>query len=272
MKVFNYFIPIIHLGPAFGYTYNQILPLERIQNLILGKTAELEICRKVFLNNKLLFDEKCIIKFKNKKWFNKEGASFEWGPSKDKNELSYIETQINLLSGNGLKLSSVPGFYVNYTNPKLKNYLSCSNEKYGNPRVIMQMAHFGIWIDGYPAIHINLKKNTTYSIIIVNPYKIKSSFTLEISNLNIRKTLIVPAFTTKRFSLFNIIKKESWTGQFYIYGKRRAVVYVMNHAFDDINKVSTIEHSDPFRAELTYQPRLQSLRNKIHKKVKSILN
>ena len=57
---------------------------------------------------------------------------------------------------------------------RFKNYLSCSNEKYGNPRVISQMKHFGLWIDGYPAININKDKKTTYSIIIVLRTKCKT--------------------------------------------------------------------------------------------------
>ena len=28
-----------------------------------------------------------------------------------------------------------------------------------------------MWIDGYPAINVNYKNATTYSLIIINPYK-----------------------------------------------------------------------------------------------------
>ena len=270
--IYNYFIPIIHLGPAYGYTYTQILPLERIKSIIIGKYAEFEINRKIFLNNELILEKRSEIHFKNNSWFKKTASFFEWGPSKDKKHISYIETQINLLKGKGLKSTSVPGFYVNYTHPNFKNYLSCSSEKYGNPRVISQMKHFGLWVDGYPAININKDKKTTYSIVIVNPYKNQSSFSLEISDLNIKKIVKVPAFSAKRLNMFPLIKKNSWTGQFYLYGKRRAIVYVVNHAFDDFNKISTIEHSDPFRAEPTYLPRFQYFRNKVHKKIKMLFS
>lgn len=269
---YNYFIPIIHLGPAYGYTYTQILPLERIKSIIIGKYAEFEINRKIFLNNELILEKRSEIHFKNNNWLKKKASFFEWGPSKDKNHISYIETQINLLKGKGLKYASVPGFYVNYSHPNLKNYLSCSSEKYGNPRVISQMKYFGLWVDGYPAININKDRKTTYSIVIVNPYKNQSTFSLEISDLNIKKIVKVPAFSAKKLNMFTIINKNSWTGQFYLYGKRRAIVYVVNHSFDDFNRISTIEHSDPFRAELTHLPRFQYFRNKIHKKIKMLLS
>ena len=35
---FNYFIPLIHLGPLYGYTFIQELPLNEIKGLI-GKTC-----------------------------------------------------------------------------------------------------------------------------------------------------------------------------------------------------------------------------------------
>ena len=54
---YNYFIPMIHLGPAFSYKYSQELPLSEIKNLIIGEKADFEIKRKVFLNSNLIFDK-----------------------------------------------------------------------------------------------------------------------------------------------------------------------------------------------------------------------
>ena len=50
--VYNYFIPTIHLGPPKGYTFSQIIPVDDIKNLVLGKVAKLEINRKVICNKK----------------------------------------------------------------------------------------------------------------------------------------------------------------------------------------------------------------------------
>ena len=269
---YNYFIPMIHLGPAYKYKYNQELPLHEIKNLIIGKNADFEIKRKVFSNSNLIFDKTYYLNFKNNKWVNKAKAKFEWGSNKENNDLCYIETQMNLLSGKGLTSCSIPTFYVNYSSPDRKNFLSCGQEKYGNPRVIMQMKEFGKWIDGYPAININYKNNITYSLILVNPYNTAISLTLEINSLKIKENIKVLPFSVKRLSLLDIINKKNWTGQFYVYGKRRAILYVMHHSIEDCNKISTLEHGDPFRAELTYQPRLQYLRNFIHKKIKKYLN
>ena len=269
---YNYFIPMIHLGPMFSYKYSQELPLSEIKNLIVGEKADFEIKRKVFLNSNLIFDKTYNLKFKNNEWINEKKSKFEWGPWCEQNDISYIETHMNLLSGKGLKSCSIPTFYVNYTSENKKNFISCGQEKYGNPRVIMQMKEFGKWIDGYPAININHKNNITYSLILVNPYNTTISLTLEINNLKLRKNIKVAPLCVKRLKLNKIIKEESWTGQIYIYGKRRAILYVMNHALNDFNKISTLEHGDPFRAELTYQPKFQYLRNLLHKKIKKYIN
>ena len=155
---YNYFIPMIHLGPAINYTYTQELPLDEIKNLIIGKDAKFEIIRKVISNNYKIHEKKEIIIFKNNKWLSNKSAFFKWKPLLKQKDLCYIETQINLLEGKGLSSSSLPGFYVNYTSPNNKNFISCGNEKYGNPRVIMQMKYFGMWSDGYPAISVNKEK------------------------------------------------------------------------------------------------------------------
>ena len=268
---YNYFIPLIHFGPVHGSQFVQKLPLESIQKLIVGKVAKFQIVRKVISDNKLILEKEEIIEFLNNKWMNKEAAYFQWKSNIRKNQLCYIETHVNLLKGKGLLSSSMPGFYVNYLHQKRKNFISCGLDKYGNPRVILQMKEFGMWIDGYPGININKENNTTYSLIIINPYKTQALMTLEIKNKKIAHSFKVSASSVKKIDLKEIIKQDFWTGQLYVYGKRRSLVYLVNHAINNFVDISTIEHSDPFRAEYTYQPRFQFFRNLIHKKLKSIL-
>ena len=265
---YNYFIPLINLGPFPGYTFIQELPLKDIQKLIIGSFAKFEIIRRVYLSSKQIYEYKGIIEYKNDSWMNSKAASFSYSHSTGKRGLSFIETEINLLLGEGLRSSSVPSFYVSYISKKKKNYISCGYEKYGNPRVIMQMKEFGMWIDGYPSMNININNNTTYSIAIVNPYKIINSFMLEINSLKIKKSFRVPSQSVKQINLYDIVKKSSWTGQCYIYGKKRLITFVINHDFKNLYDITTLEHSDPFRAELSYQPRLQYVRNLLHRKIK----
>ena len=108
-----------------------------------------------------------------------------------------------------------------------KNFLSCGNEKYGNPRVIMQMKEFGRWIDGYPAININKSNNTTYSIIIINPYEVKSTFDIEINNLKIMESFSVSALSVKKINFFDISKKINGRGNF-IFLEKEEQSYILS--------------------------------------------
>ena len=151
---FNYFIPLIHLGPVAGYTFIQEIPLHDINVIIKGENAKLEIIRKVIADGNILLEKKIYLTFFKNKWVNNNSALFRWIAPKDFIKPCYIETQMNLLEGKGLLSCSLPPFYVSYISNASKNYISCGNEKYGNPRVIMQMREFGKWVDGYPAINI----------------------------------------------------------------------------------------------------------------------
>ena len=75
--LYNYFIPLIHLGPPKNYTYYQEIPMEYIKKLIVGKNAEININRKVFLNKKLLFEKNEILIFKNNRFINDKVAFFK---------------------------------------------------------------------------------------------------------------------------------------------------------------------------------------------------
>ena len=266
---YKYFIPVILIGPVSGSKFIHNLAMDSIKETIVGENAELEVSRYIFKNGKLLFTKKSILQLVNNFWKTSNGFNFEWESNFRTNEYCYIETEVTLLSGKGLKTSYLPGLYAWYLNNNRKNYIACYSYKYGNPRVIMQMEKFGFWIDGYPAISINKKNDISYSVIIANPYNLPGKYKLEISELNIKKTILVNSKCVERIELNKIINKDRWTGQIYITGKQRAIVYFMNHSIKNNLVISTLEHSDPFRAELTYKPRFMNLREKIHRKIKS---
>ena len=179
---------------------------------------------------------------------------------------------MNLIKGKGLSASSLPSFYVNYIHDKKKNFLSDGTEKYGNPRVIAQSNEFDMYVDGYPAVNVNKQRNTTYSISVINPYKTQKTLTLEVEGLKLRKNFRVDPHSVKTYNVYDIIQKDSWTGQIYLFGKRRIILFLINHDFNNVNNITTLEHSDPFRAEHTYKPRMQHLRSFIHEKFKEMLS
>ena len=109
---YNYFIPLINLGPFKGYTFMQELPLNDIARLIVGTYAKFEIIRKVYVNKKKINEYKGKIEFKFNNWTHKRDARFSYVYSGINTDIGFIETEVNLILGKGLRSSSIPSFYV----------------------------------------------------------------------------------------------------------------------------------------------------------------
>ena len=268
---FHYFIPTIHFGPIKHTTYVQELPLNLIEKLIIGNLCILEVIRIIKSEGKIIEESKSLLKFKNNKWLSKEGANFRWLNDKSDN-LSYVETQVNIVDGQGVTDRFLPSFYAFYTTNIGKTYLSCSNYKYGNPRTIMQMAEFALWTEGYPSISINRSANTTYSLLVINPYVKTAKCNLEVKELNLEFAFKVKANSAIRIEMSDLIELSEWTGQINISGTQRSVLYFINHEINNFNNTTTIEHSDPFRAENTSVPRFKYLRHNFHRIIKNYIN
>ena len=259
-----HFIPLVHFGPISGTTFTQKLPLNSITNLILGKNIVLKVERNIFCDRKIIFSETKNLAYNQRRWVNKEAARFSWTSDLDDEKLCYIETHIEVVEGDGFSSSELPPFYVFYTSNTGKTYLSCGNQKYGNPRVIMQMTDFGVWVEGYPAVNIDKNINSSYSILIINPYSRTNEIQIMIGDLKINYSVTIKARSVKRVDVSELIKINKWSGQVYIQGTYRAIIYLANHVYKDFSQIITIEHGDPFRAELNFQPRLQRIRAKLH--------
>ncbi len=267
---FKYFIPIIFFGPTKDITFIQELPLKGIEKLIIGNFCVFEVIRIVKSAGKVIEEYTSRLEY-NSGWKLKEGECFRW-LNVNIDNLNYIETQVNVIEGDGVTDNYLPGFYAFYTSNEYKTYLSCSNFKYGNPRTIMQMEEFKLWTEGYPCISINRKLKSTYSVIVINPYVKTASYNLEIRELGINYSFIVKSNSIIKIDIADLIELDEWMGQVYVQGSQRSVLYFINHEVNNFNNVITIEHSDPFRAEKSSVPRLQHLRNKAHKLIKSFKN
>ena len=266
--IYSYFIPLIHIGPIAGYEYVQSLPLERIAQIIIGNYIKIEVTREVIFEGKLHNKSTEVLEYDNGIWKNEKVRDFNWKSPNNERKFCFIETHINIIEGKGLKTHFIPSFYVQYLSTTYKSFLSCGNYKYGDPRLIYQIEEFEKWIDGYPAINIDRKLNTTYSVVIVNPYNGNTNLLIEIPDLQIQKQIKVKGNSTETLFLDKLICKDQWTGQIFIHGERRCINYLVNHELDNINNIITIEHTDPYRAEPSMQARFLLFRIKAHKVLK----
>jgi hypothetical protein len=161
--------------------------------------------------------------------------------------------------------TEVPTQYAAYFAPGRKNFFTCVQYKFGEPRVIAQIAAFGRYVDGYPAVRLDRRKGLGESVAFVNPYKMPILTDIRTSDGRALPRTRIPALSAKRVSLNGLLRPDenAWCGSIQITGTNRVVAYTLKHAFDDPSDLTKAEHMDPFRADPTHVPAFRALRSNL---------
>src|SRR6185503_17834251 len=67
--------------------------------------------------------------------------------------------------------TSVINFYSIYLKEGKKSFFSDNAYRYGSPPTIDQIAAFGKYIDAYPVIHLDRKRDLGETATLINPYR-----------------------------------------------------------------------------------------------------
>lgn len=150
--------------------------------------------------------------------------------------------------------AEVPVQYAAYFAPGRKSFFTCVQYKFGEPRVIAQIAEFGHYLDGYPIVRIDQGKGLGESVAFVNPYKMPILAEVRTSDGRALPRLRIPAQSSKRLSLHTLMApgESAWSGSIQITGTNRVIAYTVKHDFDDPSNLTKAEHMDPFRADPTH--------------------
>jgi hypothetical protein len=156
----------------------------------------------------------------------------------------------------------VPAQYAAYSAPGRKSFFTCVQYKFGEPRVIAQIATFGRYVDGYPAVRLDRAKGLGESVAFVNPYKMPVLAEVRTSDGRALPRLRIPALSAKRLSLEPLLQpgEDAWHGSIQITGTNRVIAYTVKHDLADPSNVTKVEHMDPFRAEPTHLPAFRAFR------------
>jgi hypothetical protein len=168
--------------------------------------------------------------------------------------------------------SEVPTQYAAYFAPGRKNFFTCVQYKFGEPRVIAQIATFGRYVDGYPVVRLNRRKGLGESIAFVNPYKMPILTEVRTSDGRTLPRVRIPALSAKRISLDGILRPDenAWCGSIQITGTNRVIAYTLKHEFADPSNLTKAEHMDPFRADPTHMPAFRALRLHIGNRIRDV--
>jgi hypothetical protein len=258
-------VPAINVGPVFGYSVRQVLPLEPLKSRLLDKTTRVRIERHVYANGALCKTFSTILPADRNTWNDGEHGSIEVSPSDVPPEtLSYIETHIAVEGGGGFTTVYPPSFYAVYSRGGAKPFYSDGALKFANPYVINQVQEFGTWCETYPAIAIDRTKGWSASALLINPYPLPTVVSILLSDIDKTTRFKIEPMSMQRVPLDDLIgETERYTGALFVHARNRVILFVVFHPIDDIDHVATLEHSEVYRGAMTGQAVYDKVRSRL---------
>jgi hypothetical protein len=269
---YPHFIPILNPAPPPGYRLDQVLPLDRFNDVLDHASATIDVERLVFLEGKKLISDTKSLRLQDGVWENPEAAHFSLDPIEgtdwaNGSPLAFMQTSVTIRDARTSALIA-PGFYTIYSGPDRKSFLSDSSLKMAHPAVIKQVATYGKWAEGYPACVVDPKIDAGESLVLINPYERPAVAAIEIEGQTSARFKVLPLHS-RRVDIRECLDESSlpWRGQIYVTGPRRLVAFFINHSLKDPAHVVNMEHTDPYRGETLWSP----LSRALHWKYKSKL-
>ena len=269
MARYRYLIPSISAAPPPGYRMTQVLPLEPLRELLLpGRDAVVAVRRAVLRAGEVLTEDLRQLTLHYGEWTDPSVAEFTFDSSDEEGwrtegDIAYVETAVSLETEGWFGDHFLPSFYTVYSSPSKKTFFSDNALKFGSPNVIKQIARHGKWVEGYPVVHVDPARDANESVLVINPFE-KESF-VKVQSVgeparSVRRR--VPALGATRVDLSRVLGDAvlPWSGQVFVSGPSRMVIYFAKHGVRDNTSITTVEHSDVYRGTATFLPATVLLR------------
>jgi hypothetical protein len=155
----------------------------------------------------------------------------------------------------------VIGFYAIYSKPGKKSFFSDNAFRYGAPPTINQIAAFGKYVDAYPVIHLDRRRDLGETVTLINPYEKPVRAKIVTHDGRELRTRVAPNSVTN-LRLLELLRddEEEWSGHLQLTATNRLVTFHIKHSLADPTVISDHEHMDPFRGDQTHFPLTQMLR------------
>lgn len=248
---------------------HQAVNLDRVSDLLRHRPANIVIERSLLRSGKLLSNWADELVFDGETWTG-TGETFELNALPDDawdagSPLAYLETHIRLIGEGSFAGQFAPPFYTVYAGERVKTLFSDNALKYGNTVTIYQMQAFGSWVEGYPAATVDPARDTTESVVLINPFAKSAVADVTLEGVEGKQRVRMPALSGARIDLHKLfaLNDDGWSGQFFVSGRNRLIVLTAKHSMSRPSDITTIEHSNPYRGELTHKPVTVLLRRRI---------
>jgi len=155
----------------------------------------------------------------------------------------------------------VISFYAIYSKPGKKSFFSDNAFRYGAPPTINQIAAFGQYVDAYPVVHLDRKRDLGETVTLINPYEKPVRAKIVTHDGRELRAKVGPNSVTN-VRLAEILKdgEDEWSGHLQLTATNRLVTFHIKHSLSDPTVISDHEHLDPFRGDQTHFPLSQMLR------------
>ena len=266
---YKYLLPLISIAPPPGYQLMQSVNIDGIGALLDRPDADVTLSRTCLHAGGELRSQVEEIRFRDRRATNApEPFHLEALPEDgwtDGGTLPYLETHVTIDGDGAFTDQFVPPFYTVYGGADRKSFFSDNALKYGNTVTIYQIRAFGAWVEGYPLSQVDPRHDIDESLVLINPFLRPAVVDVTIEGRDGKKRFRIDPQTGKRISIAENfgIGEEGWAGQVYVSGKNRVVMYVAKHSLSEPARVTTVEHSNPYRGEPTHLPLTQLLRRRI---------
>ena len=259
---FSYMIPSVTSLPA-GYDCTVEPPVHLLGACLDGGCGAVGQTLSVYSEGTLVDRVERRFEYADRKLKGDMPEPYLWSAGFEDGVSGYLENSFVTADGSdAFNTNQVLPFYAIYNKPGKKSFFSDNAYLYASPPVIAQIAKYGKYIDGYPSVRIDRKRNLGESIILINPYRKPLKATILAANGQKLPPVLVPPQSVRCAALDPLAPAdaESWTGQIQITATNRVITFDIKHALSDPTMITDHEHLDPYRGEPTHFPATQWFR------------
>ena len=252
---YSYMIPLIFSWPK-GYDFSLSISGDLIRKRLVGQSGALKVKATFNWNGRIVADDERVFRFDGAttpEIFFEKSANAQDGTDSH----GYIEVQFEVGSGDSwFNTKHPPGVYGIYRREGEMSFRSDPNYKFGVPAVILSVAENGIYLDGYPTIHIDRSRDCLESLVLINPYT--RPIIVDGKTHDDRKLprIRVDAHTATRFPLDSLMtgSEVTYSGRLQLTATNRIVTFHMRHDNGEPRAITDHEHLDPYRGDPTHVP------------------
>lgn len=155
--------------------------------------------------------------------------------------------------------------YGIYTRPGAKPFIAELADKFSDPRVILQMRRYGMYIQTYPVVRLDRARDYGESVSVLNPYRQPLLVSVRSSNGRQIERRKVPGASGINLRLIGLLREDepAWVGSIQVTATNRVVPYMIKHSLAEPWRITDHEHLDWYQPTKVEFPRFLYFRRRM---------